>query len=156
MKKPYSAEQAYSKIASACVAKELCSYDIARKLKQWGVDNTQQLEVIERLKSEKFLDDARYVWAYVHDKVMFERWGRQKIRQSLAMKNLTGSVVNEALENIDQELYMDNLKNLLQQKRRSLTDDDEYQQAVKMMRYAAGRGYTFDEIKQCVDTDFDM
>lgn len=47
------------------------------------------------------------------------------------MKNLTGSVVNEALENIDQELYMDNLKNLLQQKRRSLTDDDEYQQAVK-------------------------
>lgn len=72
------------------------------------------------------------------------------------MKNLTGSVVNEALENIDQELYMDNLKNLLQQKRRSLTDDDEYQQAVKMMRYAAGRGYTFDEIKQCVDTDFDM
>lgn len=156
MKKPYSAEQAYSKIASACVAKELCSYDIARKLKQWGVDNTQQLEVIERLKSEKFQDDARYVRAYVHDKVMFERWGRQKIRQSLAMKNLTGSVVNEALENIDQELYMDNLKNLLQQKRRSLTDDDEYQQAVKMMRYAAGRGYTFDEIKQCVDTDFDM
>lgn len=156
MKKPYSAEQAYSKIASACVAKELCSYDIARKLKQWGVDNTQQLEVIERLKSEKFLDDIRYVRAYVHDKVMFERWGRQKIRQSLAMKNLTGSVVNEALENIDQELYMDNLKNLLQQKRRSLTDDDEYQQAVKMMRYAAGRGYTFDEIKQCVDTDFDM
>lgn len=156
MKKPYSAEQAYSKIASACVAKELCSYDIARKLKQWGVDNTQQLEVIERLKSEKFLDDVRYVRAYVHDKVMFERWGRQKIRQSLAMKNLTGSVVNEALENIDQELYMDNLKNLLQQKRRSLTDDDEYQQAVKMMRYAAGRGYTFDEIKQCVDTDFDM
>lgn len=156
MKKPYSAEQAYSKIASACVAKELCSYDIARKLKQWGVDNTQQLEVIERLKSEKFLDDSRYVRAYVHDKVMFERWGRQKIRQSLAMKNLTGSVVNEALENIDQELYMDNLKNLLQQKRRSLTDDDEYQQAVKMMRYAVGRGYTFDEIKQCVDTDFDM
>lgn len=156
MKKPYSAEQAYSKIASACVAKELCSYDIARKLKQWGVDNTQQLEVIERLKSEKFLDDVRYVRAYVHDKVMFERWGRQKIRQSLAMKNLTGSVVNEALENIDQELYMDNLKNLLQQKRRSLTDDDEYQQAVKMMHYAAGRGYTFDEIKQCVDTDFDM
>lgn len=156
MKKPYSAEQAYSKIASACVAKELCSYDIARKLKQWGMDNTQQLEVMERLKSEKFLDDARYVSAYVHDKVMFERWGRQKIRQSLAMKNLTGSVVNEALENIDQELYMDNLRNLLQQKRRSLTDDDEYQQAVKMMRYAAGRGYTFDEIKQCVDTDFDM
>lgn len=78
MKKPYSAEQAYSKIASACVAKELCSYDIVRKLKQWGVDNTQQLEVIERLKSEKFLDDARYVRAYVHDKVMFERWGRQK------------------------------------------------------------------------------
>lgn len=156
MKKPYSAEEAYNKMASACVTKEMCPYDVARKLRQWGLDEGLVREVVARLEREKFVDESRYVKAFVHDKVMFERWGRQKIRQALALKKIGGGLVDEALSDIDLQLYMENLKALLQQKSRSLHEDDAYLLAQKLMRFAAGRGYTFEEIKQCVNTDFDM
>ena len=57
------------------------------------------------MKEEKFIDDERYVRAYVSDKFKFNKWGKTKIRYYLKGKGLSDKTINIGLEVIDDEQY---------------------------------------------------
>ena len=80
-------------------------------------------------------------FAFVNDKVRFNRWGRIKIRAALSEKRLPRELVNEAIDNINEEEYMSALAEVIAAKRRELKGKDDYAAQQKIMRYAAGRGY---------------
>lgn len=54
---------------------------------------------------------------------------------------------------MDDEEYLKVLKPLLQQKRRSTKAASDYELNQKLIRFALGRGFTFDIIRQCLDVD---
>ena len=45
------------------------------------------------------------LYGYDDDKLRFAKWGKQKIAYMLAMKHIDRSVINDALDNIDDEEY---------------------------------------------------
>jgi regulatory protein len=45
------------------------------------------------------------------------------------------------------------LRPLLKQKRRSTKADSEWEMNQKLLRFALGRGFTFDIIRQCLDVE---
>ena len=141
MKKPLPPGEALNKAAGYCTLCERCISEVSAKLTAWGVPNGEQEKIIARLIEEKFIDEARYCRAFVNDKVKFNRWGRMKIQAALRDKRLPRECVSEAMDNIDEEQYMDALAEVIAAKRKELKGKDDFATQQKIIRHAASRGY---------------
>lgn len=150
-KKPFTPEAAYTQAAARCATAEYCLNDWRRKFQMKGLPPRDIERVLDRLVDEGFINEARFVRAYVHDKTLYDRWGQLKIRQSLMLKRLPPALIEEALRETDRGLWEENLLDLLRQKRRSIKADTPFEERQKLLRFAAGRGYEPALIYQAVN-----
>ena len=141
MKKPLSPGEALNKAAAYCTLCERCINEVSAKLTAWGVLPGEQKKIIARLIDEKFIDEARYCRAFVNDKLRFNRWGRIKIIAALRDKHLPQEHISEAIESIDDEKYIDILKEVIAIKHKEYKGKDDYTTKQKLMRHAASRGF---------------
>lgn len=143
----------FQRLSALCARGEHCQHDITEKMKRWEVDEETQAAVMERLIKGRYIDDERYTRAFVHDKIAYNQWGRRKIEQALWLKHVDGDIVKAVLDDVDDEDYINALRPLLRQKEKSVKGRSDYERRMKLMQWAAGRGFTFDIIRQCMDTD---
>ena len=151
--KQKSEQDAYLTLAALCAQAEHCQYEMLEKMRRWELDDEAQARVMQRLVSERYVDDERYARAFVKDKVRYNKWGRRKVEQALWQKHIDEDIRQQVLDEIDDEEYISVLRPLLKQKRRSTKAANDYQLNQKLMRFALGRGFTFDIIRQCIDLD---
>ena len=151
--KQKSEQDAYLTLAALCAQAEHCQYEMLEKMRRWELDDEVQARVMQRLVSERYVDDERYARAFVKDKVRYNKWGRRKVEQALWQKHIDEDIRQQVLDEIDDEEYISVLRPLLKQKRRSTKAANDYQLNQKLMRFALGRGFTFDIIRQCMDLD---
>lgn len=126
---------------SRCAVKEYCCQEIATKLRQKGATPDETDELLERLIREKYIDESRYAEAFVSDKFRFDHWGRIKISHSLRQKGIADSLIQEALDRIDDEEYDNMLNDFIQSKRRTTKGDTPYAINQKIARAAISRGF---------------
>ena len=75
------------------------------------------------------------------------------MEQALWQKHIDEDIRRRVLDEIDDDEYLDVLRPLLKQKRRSTKASSDYELNQKLMRFALGRGFTFDIIRQCLDVE---
>lgn len=109
-----------------------------------------QARVMARLTNERYVDDERYARAFVRDKITYNKWGCRKVEQALRQKHIDEQIREQVLGEIDNREYLSVLIPLLKQKRKNTKADNEYELNQKLVRFALGRGFTFDLIKQCL------
>lgn len=148
--KEYTEKELTLKAEAYCAAAERCPADVQAKLSQWGSDEPTAAAVMAHLFQERYLDESRYCVAFVRDKYRFNQWGRLKIVQALRMKRLPDEAIDTGLQEINEEEYTGLLRQLLRQKEKSIRTANDYERRAKLMRYAAGKGFTVDEIQQCL------
>ena len=151
MKKEKTEEEAFLQLAALCANAEHCQYDMLEKMKRWELSDEAQARVMARLIEERYVDDRRYARAFVKDKICYNKWGRRKVQQGLWMKRIDKEIQDEVLNEIDEKEYLNVLKPLLKQKRKSIKANSDYELNQKLVRFAYGRGFTFDIIRQCLD-----
>ena len=141
MKKPLSPSEALNKAAAYCTLCERCMSEVSTKLTAWDVPHCEQEKIIARLIEEKFIDESRYCRAFVNDKVKFNRWGRIKITAALREKHLPQELIREAIDDIDEQQYLQSLNDVIAIKRKELKGKDDFATQQKIIRHAASRGY---------------
>ena len=153
MKKEMTEQEAYLQLAAICAQAEHCQQEMHDKMKRWGLDETVRQRVVDRLVRERYIDDERYARAYVKDKIRYQKWGRRKVQQGLWLKHIAESIQQQVLGEVDDEEYLTVLKPLLKQKRKTIKAQSDYELNQKLLRFALGRGFTFDIIRRCLDVD---
>jgi regulatory protein len=148
-----SENEAFLTLASLCAQAEHCQWEMTEKMRRWEVDESAQARIIQRLTKERYVDDERYARAFVKDKVRYNKWGRRKVEQALWQKHIDEDIRQRVLDEVDDEEYLAVLRPLLKQKRKSIKANSDYELNQKLMRFAVGRGFTFDIIRQCLDID---
>ena len=151
--KQITEQEAYLRLASLCAQAEHCQYEIKEKMRRWELGEEAQTRIMERLVKERYIDEMRYARAFVKDKVVYNKWGRRKVEQALWQKQIDDDIRQCVLEEVDDETYVSVLRPLLKQKRKSTKAGSEYEMNQKLMRFAMGRGFTFDIIRQCIDLE---
>lgn len=125
-----------------CAAREMAPDDVRDKLLAWGLEDDELERVLERLIDEKYLDEERFARAFVHDKFLFNGWGRRKISYSLWQKGIDTAVVTAALEEgIDDEEYEAMARKLLKGKWSSVQGREPARARAALARFAADRGF---------------
>ncbi len=140
-KKQISAANALNRAAALCSRSEQASADIVKKLRDWGLAESDVAAVMERLVKEKFVDDGRYAVAFVRDKFRFNGWGRRKIAYALRQKGVAQDLVDEAMSEIADDDYNATLRHLLEGKARSLVGKEPRLAKASLLRFAASRGF---------------
>ena len=153
MKKEMTAQEAYLQLAALCAQAEHCEQEMRDKMKRWEIDESVQNQVIGRLTKERYIDNERYARAFVKDKIRYNKWGRRKVQQALWLKRIDEEIQQRVLDEIDEKEYLNVLRPLLKQKRKSIKAQSDYELNQKLVRFALGRGFTFDIIRQCLDVD---
>jgi len=146
-------QEAYLALAALCAQAEHCQWEMLEKMRRWELPDEAQARVMERLVKERYVDDERYARAFVKDKVRYNKWGRRKVEQALWQKRIDEDIRQQVLDEVDNEEYLAVLRPLLKQKRKSTKAQSDYELNQKLMRFAIGRGFTFDIIRQCIDVE---
>lgn len=145
-------EQVLARLTALCANAEHCSGEMLDKMSRWELSEEVQARIMEHLIKNKYIDDERYCRAFVHDKMEYNHWGRRKIEQALYAKHMDKTIQKTVLDEISDEDFIAILRPLIEQKRRQTRANSEYEMNMKLMRFAASRGFTIDQIRQCIDT----
>lgn len=153
MKKPMTAETAFLRLSGKCALAELCTHDAKRLMTRWELEPQLQAEVIARLIKEKFIDEDRYAHAFVRDKFRYNHWGASRIRMELLRREIDGSTVEDALAEISEDDNLSELRRLIEQKRKSVRAESDYELRGKLIRFAMSRGFSYGDISKVLDTE---
>jgi len=143
-------KQALSKCMAICSKAEKCISDIQKKMDGWGVDPAKTQEIIKTLIDEKFIDEDRYARFFVRDKFRFNQWGKVKIGYMLKIKKINQYLIEDALNEIDEDAYLEMLVKLLKDKARKTKFKNEYDKKGKLFRLAQSKGFGFEEINEAL------
>lgn len=143
-------EKVADKMRRMCSRREYCVADIRKKLLvQLDGNAAEADEIIAMLLNEKYVDDLRYASAYARDKASISGWGAVKIRYMLASKGVSADIIASAFDEIDSGKAQARLDKLMKTKFKTLKDDPQCR--MKMLRFALGRGYGYEEAASIVE-----
>ena len=135
------------RLETQCSKREYCTEDMRMKaLKALEGDMKGALEIVDSLVADGYVDDLRYASAFAREKAALTGWGPVKIRFALQAKKISRGIIDEALLEIDEDKASDKLCRLIEAKRKSLEGDPQIE--LKLIKFALGRGYEYDEIQK--------
>lgn len=146
-KEQYNFEEILKSLRSYCAYQERSIYDAEKKLSDLAIKEQDVQMLIDTLKEEGYLDQDRFVRSFVRGKIKIKKWGRNKIFASLKAKRVEPDLISEALWEIDEEEYMENLHSLLNKKRREMSSNNKSEK-LKLYRYLMSKGYEGDLVYQ--------
>jgi regulatory protein len=143
----FSKEQIIFKLEAFCAYQERCTQEVRTKLERLGADESLSNEVLKHLKEHRFLDDKRFVEAYVQGKLRIKKWGRQKIKAALFQKRIDAKLIQEGIYAfISDDEYQQVIESLIERKKRELSSEKNPQiKKQKLMRFLLSRGFQYDE-----------
>lgn len=147
----YSLLEAKARLEALCAYQERCSFELSKKMQQWGLDREDQDRLLAELISSNFLNEERFAEAFVSGKIRIKRWGKIKIRIELKKKMISNYSIDKALKAIDLDEYWANLLHLAERKWKLSTENDFFKRKVKLYRFLNTKGYEQDLIKDAVE-----
>ena len=116
------------------------------KLKSWGLIQEAIDKLILELIQLNFLNEERFARSFVRGKFRIKKWGKLKIRIALKKRNIYNKCIDIAIQEIDDKIYFNTLKKLLQKKNHILKETNPYNRKMKLLRYLVNRGFEYDLI----------
>ncbi len=150
MKKQLNYEQALVKAAALCRKVERCEADVRKKLAEWNMSEADLEKIIDSLKEEKFLDEARFCSMAVRRGLQINKWGKVKIAYNLRVKKVDENFIAGALSEINDKEYVETLRDLLNTKNTGLKYKNKYEHRAKLFSFALSRGFESELINEAV------
>lgn len=144
-------KEAYRKASLMCSRKEYCISDLKKKMINWILSPEQKEDIISKLLQENYIDESRFVQAFVKDKFRFNKWGKIKIVYHLKQKQISSENIAKAIENIPEEDYKRLINELLVSKNRNLKAKDGYERKAKLLRFMTQRGFEFELVNNGIE-----
>ena len=117
-------------------------WEIKDYLRRKEVVSEAAEQIINRLIHKGYIDDIDFAVRWVENRRLLKPISKRKLEMELRQKRVADSAIKDALAN-DQANELDVLKTEVEKKRRI----SRYQDDTKLMRYLAGQGYGYDDIK---------
>ena len=145
-----SVKKVLQSLQGRCARREYCVSEVrAKALKALEGDAGAAEEVVAALVRDGGVDDLRYASAFAREKASLTGWGAVKISFALRTKGIARDVIAQALAEIDSDKASDKLDRLLAAKFRTLQGDPQCK--LKLLKFALGRGYSYDEVAPAVE-----
>jgi regulatory protein len=142
----------YRKAAHYCGYQERTEKEVQGKLCAWGVEQKSEEErIIQALKADNFLNEERYVEAFIRGKFLGKQWGKRKILAALDKKGVVDqALIQKGIATIETTDYLQTLRYVADRKTKSLAREPSIQKRQKLTNYLLQKGYEPDLVYQTV------
>jgi regulatory protein len=138
-----------------CAYRERCTSEVEKKLREYTLTEAQSADIIEVLRSSKFLDDVRFAHSFVSGKFRFNQWGRIRIRMELRLRKISDALIKDALQSIELDEYAETITSLAERKyKETERESDVWKRKAKVIRFLSSRGFEQDLIMDAVEAAF--
>lgn len=121
--------------------------ELFEKLKRAGAKEEDIPAVMDFLKEYGFIDDAKYALRLAKDLQNLKKYGKHRIIAELKFRGIASEYIDDALMELDGD-EKDALYPLVERK---LGKDFDRKNVEKVVRYFSYRGYSYDDIKSCIE-----
>jgi len=134
-------KKAFNSILRYCQYQERSSKEVISKLKSFYLNTKDFDEIYSYLIDNEFFCDERFVRNFVRSKLS-KSWGRIKIRYHLRAKVDNVDLIDDIMEDIDIEEYIETIKELIDSKYHKLDkEEDFYKKKQKISLFLQNRGF---------------
>ena len=139
--KSLSPDQVLEKMAKYCAYQERCLKDVSDKLKTFEISEKERKDILNYLIDNRFVDNKRFVKAFVRGKINQSGWGLNKIRFHLMQKGIEKELIDEALQAFDEEVYRQRLVEVLTTKAKTVKAANDFEKKRKLAAFAIQKGF---------------
>ena len=132
-----------TKMERFCAWQERCENDVRKKLTSFHLSEAQEVEIVNHLKENNFLNEERFVEMFVRGK-MRAGWGKLKIVAALRAKQIPADLVDRYCAQIPADDYREALQKAMEKWRR--THPDEAPDSPKLVRHLLSKGFEMEEV----------
>lgn len=144
-------EQALQKLRQYCAYQERSHSEVQQKLYELGIHKMHHDEIISTLIEEDYLNEERFAKAFAGGKFRMKDWGRKKIYYALKEKKVSDYNIKQAMKEIDEEEYLKNLKELVEERYESLKAEQYLTRKKKTIDFMVQKGYEFDLVTKAIN-----
>jgi len=94
------------KIQSYCLYQDRCVKEVKNKLYSFKVSSQLVENIVEYLIDNDYLNEERYTKMFIQGKLRIKKWGRIKLKYELRSKGIDIKTINEHINQINEEDYM--------------------------------------------------
>lgn len=138
---PLTPDQVLDKMAKYCAYQERCVKDVRDKLKTFDLPQKEKDKIIDYLVDNRFVNDERFARSFVRGKINQSGWGINKIRFHLIQKGIAKDLIDEALGQTDEDLYRQQLIDILKTKSKTIKAETDFERKRKLAAYAIQKGF---------------
>lgn len=152
--KVYTLTQALEKLKSFCAYQERSHYEVEKKCHLLGFYNEDSDILISNLIEENFLNEQRFVEAFVSGKLKYKHWGKVKIIQHLKKHRVSTFIMKDAFKDITDKEYFYILEIELKKKLSQLDSESNFlKKKQKVYNYLLQKGFSYQEISEVYEGD---
>ena len=151
-KNSWSQEEAFEKLTTFCAYQERCPWEVRRKLYEKGIKDEPAEKIISELIAAEFLNEERYARSFARGKFRLKKWGRNRIRMELKMREIAEDLIRKGMTEIDPEEYYDTLLTQTEKKWESTHESDSYKKKFKVTQYLVSKGFEMDLVKESIES----
>jgi regulatory protein len=144
--KNMSYDRAREKAMRYCSFQERCQLDLTNRFRAWNVEEKNWDKILDYLIDENFLNETRYVEAFVRGKFKMKKWGVNKIKMGLIAKRaFNESQFDKVFKaEIEEDEYLKTISKLIEKKNYLINEPDDFIKRDKVYRYMISKGYESD------------
>ena len=137
-------------LRSFCAYQERSRFEVEQKLYRLNVSRDRWDSLMGELEAEGFLNEDRFVRAYVRGKFRMKGWGKWLIRQGLMERRIPSELINEALESeIEEGEYVQSTLAWVEKSGLNPRNEDEFNQLLEKLYR---KGYSRDDLESAIRT----
>lgn len=125
--------------------------EIKNNLEKKGYEEKLIDKVINELKKNKYIDETKYIEAYVNDKINLTSYGSYKIKKELLDLGLDSKKIDEYLDKIPNEVWNQKLDKLIEKKFSLMKNKSLKEIKNKLNIFLFNLGYDKYEIEKRLD-----
>lgn len=122
--------------------------ELKKKLSLSGANNENIEKTIGFLREYHLVNDKSYAESLAHDLQNIKGYGKNRIKNELISRGISSYLAEEVLLNLDEN----DTERLREQIRKRLKGNFDKKNKDKAVRYFSYRGYSFEEIRSCINS----
>ncbi|QBA65157.1 regulatory protein RecX [Muriicola soli] len=150
-RKAYTLTEATRKIEHYCAYQERCHQEVVQKLREMHMIPEAIDQIMGHLISENYLNEERFARSFARGKFRIKSWGRNRISLELKKRNISPTIINIALRELEEPAYSDTLESLAKKRFKQLKGLNPWQQKKKLGDYLLYRGWESDLVYEQIN-----
>ncbi|VXB38968.1 Regulatory protein RecX [Flavobacterium sp. 9AF] len=137
----FSLQDIRAKMEYYCTYQERCYKEVEEKLYSYRVTSIEKESLLIYLIENNYINEERFAKSFTRGKHNYKGWGKLRIKNELKFRNISSKIIEIALNEIDQETYLNNFNKLSEKHWANLNEKEGIKKNKKFTDYLIRKGY---------------